>query len=125
MRVPLLLAALAFTVSCSPSIVVEQTRGGQLSEDGRPGAWITDDGRLAVVVAGSGACPTEPVDVTPFGRHHLVVTVRPDEPIGGGCTADLTPTTSVIRLPDEISAPPLTVDIRGKGHGVPYAVTLR
>lgn len=123
-RVPVLLAALAVTVSCSPGIVVEQTGGGQLSEGGRPAAWLTDDGRLAVVVAGSSGCPTEPVEARARDPHHLVVVVRPDEPSGGACTADLSPTTSIIRLPDEISAPPLTVDIRGKGHGVPHTVTV-
>ncbi|MBM7787568.1 hypothetical protein [Tenggerimyces flavus] len=121
-----LLAALAFAVSCSPGIVVEQAEGGRLGGDWRPAAWITDDGHLAVVVAGSSGCPTEPVEVEPLDPHHLVVTVRPDEPSNGAvCTADLVPTTSVIRLPAEISAPPLTVDFRGKGHGVPHSVTLR
>lgn len=116
-----LVALAALSQSCmSPGLIVEQSRGGRANADGSPLASLRDDGLLAVVTLGSSGCPTEPVAATADGPHRLVVTLRSRRPAGDAvCTDDLAPTRSVIRLPGDISAPPLTVDFRGEGYGVP------
>ncbi len=64
-------------------------------------AIIEHDHRLALTLWGSGSCPRLPVSLHALNRHSIEITV--DKKTSGVCTADLGPTTSVIKLdPEEI-----------------------
>lgn len=118
-------AACSSTHVAGPGLIVEQSRAAFADQEARPSASLRPDGRLAVVAYGSSGCPTEPVAADARSARHVVVTMRPRRPSGDSvCTADLAATLSVIRLPAVISAPPLTVEFRGEGHGVPRTVTI-
>ena len=58
--------------------------------------WSTA-GRMAVVTSGSSSCPGLPIRLDVRANNLLTVTVK--APSSGPCTADLTATTSVIKVP--------------------------
>ncbi len=67
-----------------------------LHGDASPIAIIEHDHRLALTLWGSGSCPRLPVSLHVLNRHSLEITVG--KTTSGVCTADLGPTTSVIKL---------------------------
>lgn len=80
-------------------LVVEQYLGlPPGAEPGDSGAVpVPDEGTIHVFTTGSSSCPEVPTDVAVEGDE-VVVTVSAD--YSGPCTADFTPTTSVIEIPD-------------------------
>jgi hypothetical protein len=58
--------------------------------------WSTA-GRMAMVTSGSSTCPGLPIRLDVPASNLLTVTVKPLS--SGPCTADLTATTSVIKIP--------------------------
>jgi len=77
---------------------------------GSPAAVWTD-GRLALVLWGSGSCPPVPVALEARGTDTVEITVSSG--YGGVCTADYAATTSVLELPGTVAtAGPLTVRLR-------------
>ncbi len=73
-----------------------------------PVAVLEPNHRLALGLTGSGSCPNLPVALTVVGRHAIEIRVAPLAPAQARpgaltvCTDDLTPTTSVIRLPSAV-----------------------
>lgn len=76
-----------------------------------------DDSRhLRVVTTGSSSCPVVPTTVRWDARDDVLrigLSEPGDHP--GACTADISPTTFVVRLPDEApDAPGITVEVDGR-----------
>lgn len=81
--------------------------------DAHHGSFVTWDGarRLNITTYGSGSCPALPTAVRSKGEHQVVVRTTTRE---GACTADLSPTTSVIALPQGIdTSAAVSVDVDG------------
>lgn len=85
------------------------------SATGPAAAWAAD-GALELVTWGSGFCPNLPTSVEADGTTRVSVKTEEWHPPGTyGCTADLTPTTSTVRVPDGIDVTsPVTVTIDGQ-----------
>jgi hypothetical protein len=60
-------------------------------------AWVAAD-QIAVTTFGSSSCPKRPVKIERENDHRVRVRVRRTER-ANGCNADLSPTTSNVRLP--------------------------
>ena len=76
---------------------------------GQPSAGWIDGDEFAVITMGSGSCPPVPSepDVVNAGEVHIEFGPSPNEV----CTADMSPTTHVFALPDELTDRPLAVTI--------------
>lgn len=102
--------------TAEPVTVVDQYRGlppGVEFADSLPAGWAPDvTGRIAIVTYGSGSCPSEPVS---FDRDSTAVLSLWVEYTGDAevCSADMTPTTSIIELPDGFSSV-VTVLVNGE-----------
>jgi hypothetical protein len=125
--IPILVLALAAAaVGCGsvsrrpPSIAATSYPGvpsGAPDESVRRGATLAvwTDGQLALTTWGSGSCPAVPVALTALDASTVEITVSADYG-ASPCTADLSPTTSVIDLPDTLTGPgPLTVKVLADG----------
>lgn len=74
-------------------------------------ATVPAERTLLVMTTGSGSCPTVPVRLEV--RAPTEVEVRLEGRYNGACTDDLGPTTTLVRLPDEVDLTrPLTVILR-------------
>ena len=84
-----------------------------VSTTGPAAAWAAD-GALQVVTWGSGSCPNLPTSVKADGANHVRVATEEWRPPGSnGCSADLSPTTSTVAVPEGIdvsSAVTVTID---------------
>ena len=75
--------------------------------------WDSQPGRLRVTTWGSSGCPNLP-DVVEAQDGRIEITTVEYHPQGGGCTADASPTTSVVRVPPGTDPPSrVTVVIDG------------
>lgn len=85
-------------------------------------AWA-GAGSIYVTTWGSGSCPNIPISVRVAGRALLVIRTHDLVAPGTPCTADLTATTSVLRLPTTIDATgSLAVQIDGIMRRLPPRV---
>ncbi len=84
--------------------------GADVSPETFEPGWVVDERarRVAVYAAGSSACPLVARDVRADGDV-VTVTLAPQE--RGACTDDLTWTTSVVAVPDEVDLERLEVDL--------------
>jgi hypothetical protein len=79
---------------------------------GRVCAAIQPGARLAITLWGSGSCPTLPTSLVVLSPNRVRI-VASDDWRNATCTADLSPTTSVVVLPRpavDVTSP-LTVDV--------------
>jgi hypothetical protein len=76
---------------------------------------VWTDGTLELVMWGSGSCPAVPVAMTAPDASTVEITV--DSDYGASpCTADMSPTTWVLELPEEVlNATTLTVKVLAEG----------
>lgn len=101
-----------------PSTISTASSGSPVSSGDRA-AW-GPPGQLLIVTYGSGSCPRLPNVVTGTGPHMVTVTTvtylsstRPS------CTADLSPTTSVVREPANLDETrPVTISVDGTRVGL-------
>jgi hypothetical protein len=85
--------------------------------------WTGDT--LELTLWGSGSCPAVPVAMKTPGPATVEITISTDYGGGAACTTDLSPTTSVLRLPDAVAgSATLTVRIDSeRGDPVELRVT--
>jgi hypothetical protein len=89
---------------------------------GQPSAGWIDDDEFAVITMGSGSCPpvpSEPEVVNP-GAVRIEFGPSPHEV----CTADMSPTTHVFALSDELTERPITVTITYTDYDEVYELQL-
>lgn len=72
---------------------------------GEPAAGWIDDDEFAVITMGSGSCPPVPSEPEAVGDDGLRIEFGPSP--NEVCTADMSPTTHVFRLPDELTGRPI------------------
>jgi hypothetical protein len=117
-----------FVVSCGaqglPSWLVRHYLGapsGVSTLKAQDGAvWMTS-GEIAVVTWGSSGCPDLPTRLAVPAGNRLNVTAELYDPSHVSCSADLTPTTSVIKVPAALS---LTEDVTVTIVDVSYGATV-
>lgn len=120
-------------VGCSPSSIgTNETReepAGAVratTSRGEPGvsaAWL-DAGTIAVTTWGSSSCATRPVRIERTQEHEVEVRVRRTDR-DDVCTADASPTTSEVALPDGVPTDaPLHVVVDADG-GTEHRLTLQ
>lgn len=96
-------------------LVIEQYRGappGARGGDETTAVVMRDEGTIHVTTMGSSSCPAVPIDVTIIDGV-VVVTVGIES--DGPCTADYSPTTSVIAIPDEFTEADVDPTVRIEG----------
>lgn len=110
-----------------PDVVVSHSQGAApnatpVSPTGPAAAWA-DDRTLLVVTWGSGSCPNLPGAVTRGQYGEVRITTEEWHPPGSnGCSMDLSPTTSTVRVPDGVDVTgPVTVTIDGQAVTLPPA----
>lgn len=85
--------------------------------DDGPFAIRLSDDQVAITTWGSGSCPDLPTSVTGHGAHEVDITTaeyKPEKP-GSACTADLSPTTSTVKVTSGVDvAASLTLVVDGK-----------
>ncbi|KAF2412864.1 hypothetical protein B1729_12845 [Microbacterium sp. B35-04] len=89
---------------------------------GQPAAGWIDDDEFAVITMGSGSCPPVPSEpeVADAGAVHIEFGPSPNDI----CTADMSPTTHVFALPDELTDRPITVTITYRDYDEVYELPL-
>ena len=92
------------------------------SATGPAAAWAAD-GALELVTWWSGYCPHLPTSVEADGANRVRVKTKEWHPPGSnGCSADMSPTTSTVRVPDGVDVTrPVTVTIDGQAVTLPPA----
>jgi hypothetical protein len=76
---------------------------------------VWTDGTLELVIWGSGSCPAVPVAMTATDANTVEITVDTDYG-RTPCTADMSPTTWVLELPEEVQdVSILTVKVQAEG----------
>ena len=89
---------------------------------GEPAAGWIDDDEFAVITMGSGSCPPVPSEpeVTSPGEVRIEFGPSPNEV----CTADMSPTTHVFTLPEELIDRPITVTVTYQDYDEVYELEL-
>jgi hypothetical protein len=124
-------AATFALVGCSdhgrPSAVVSMSRGmpsgiSSASAPAATAAW-RDRQTLLVITWWSSSCPKLPTKVTAQGSDRIKIKTREWLPPGdNGCSGDLGPTTSVVRVPKSVDVnSPVTVTVDGAAVRLPAA----
>lgn len=96
-------------------LVIERYRGappGARGWDETTAVVMRDEGTIHVTTMGSSSCPAVPIDVTIIDG---VVVVTVDVESDGPCTADYSPTTSVIAIPDGLKGADADPTVRIEG----------
>ena len=89
---------------------------------GQPAAGWIDDDEFAVITMGSGSCPPVPAEpeVSSPGEVRIEFGPSPHEV----CTADMSPTTHVFALPEELIDRPITVTVTYRDYDEVYELPL-
>lgn len=113
----------------APGWFVREYLGGPSSlSPNAPNPTFTDtavwgtSGQVDIVTFGSSGCPKLPIRLDATAPNMFTVTLSNGEP-GGACTADLAPTTSVIRTPSNVE-PTRPVDVTIVDNGTRTKVVL-
>ncbi|MGY1804503.1 hypothetical protein ACI78T_14585 [Blastococcus sp. SYSU D00922] len=96
----------------APTVPHEPGQTFEVPPPPRPVSW-TDDGHLSVTAYGSSSCPAGPTRVRATGPQEIEVDIDLLFPDRDPCTADMSPTTTEVELPDGVSPDDeLTVHLR-------------
>jgi hypothetical protein len=107
---PVTLVALALLAGCSatpigdPYVVpLDELRAGMDgAQRGAVVLWIDPGERLSLTTFGSSGCPTAPTGVRVDDDTLRISTVLTGQSGGAACSADLSPTSYALDLPDEL-----------------------
>jgi len=128
LALPLIVAAMVALTGCgSPGVALERYSGvpswfkptSPLDEG--PAAMLDGDGNLTLVTYGSSSCPATVTGIEAQDADTVALSL--DAGSAGVCTADMAPTTHVIRVPDAASARPLTVHVTYTGTPWEYTIS--